>query len=182
MQLKFLGRLAALVLLMGLATQMAEAQDGSVSTTKEPERLFGMNVGLGDPYPGLFGVNVGYNLDKNIRLTAGYAEIEVTSSISFSENGFSTESVKATTYAVGGQYLFTDWSFRPTVGGHLGYFGVSGTGEISINGFDKSGAYAYSNLGFDWIAQSGFHFATGMNVALAGGSGSGFYANMGYFY
>lgn len=182
MQMKFFGRASLLALVVALAAQLAEAQDGSVSTSKEPERLYGLNVGLGDPFPGLFGFNVGYNLNKDVRLTAGYAEVEVTTSLSFDENGFSSQSVKATTYAVGGQYLFTDWGFRPTVGLHAGYFGVSGSGDISVNGFNKSGAYGYSNLGFDWIAQSGFHFATGMNVAFLNGTGSGFYANMGYFY
>lgn len=146
------------------------------------ENKFGANVGLGDPFPGLIGLNFGYNLTNDIRLTAGYAEVEVTTSISFSESGLAAETVKAQTYGVGGQYLFTNWTVRPTAGLHAGYFSVSGDGEFSVSGFDKSTAHAYSNVGFDYIAKSGFHAATGLNLAVLGGSGSGFYANLGYFF
>lgn len=154
----------------------------SISTRIETESKLGANVGLGDPFPGLIGLNLAYNLTEDIRITAGYAEVEVTTSISFTESGVASESIKAQTYGVGGQYLFTDWAVRPTAGLHAGYFSVSGEGEFSVNGFDKSTAHIYSNLGFDWIADSGFHAATGLNLAMIGGSGSGFYANLGYFF
>lgn len=178
-----LHRLAVSLVLLGVAGfQSSSFAVGKVSTKVESTKKFGANVGLGDPFPGLLGLNGAYNITEDIRVTAGYAEVEVTTSLSFTENGVSTETVKAQTYAVGGQYLFTDWAFRPTAGLHAGYFSVSGKGEFSVSGFDKSTGYAYSNLGFDYIGQSGFHAATGMNLAFVGGTGAGFYANLGYFF
>lgn len=169
---------------MGLLFQFqtVKAQEASVSTKIQNEKKLGGNIGLGDPFPGLLGINAAYNLSNDIRLTAGYAEVEMTTSLSFTNNGLEQKTIKAQTYGVGAQYLFTNWSVRPTAGLHAGYFSVSGDGDFSINGFNKSTAHAYSNLGFDWIAQSGFHLATGLNVAVLNGSGAGFYANAGYFF
>lgn len=170
-----------LLLVAALVSVQAMGQ-GSTSGSVERENQYGVNLGIGDPFPGLIGVNGAYNINKDLRITAGYAEVEITSSISFTESGLATETIKAQTYGLGAQYLFTGWSVRPTAGAHLGYFNVSGEGEFSINGFDKSTTHMYTNLGFDWIGQSGVHSAVGMNVAVLGGSGSGFYANLGYFF
>jgi len=170
------------IIVMALVGGVQAFGQGSTSESLEKENRYGINLGLGDPFPGLIGVNGAYNINKDLRVTAGYAEVEVTSSVTFTEGAFSTETIKAQAYGVGGQYLFTDWAIRPTAGAHLGYFNVSGKGGFSINGFDKSTAHAYSSLGFDWIGRSGVHSAVGMNVALLGGTGSGFYANLGYFF
>lgn len=175
-------KIAVLALVTAFTAQFASAADGSSTASLHPEKQFGASVGLGDPFPGLLGINVGYNLNKDIRLTAGYAEVEVTTSISFTGNGFESESIKATTMAAGAEYLFTDWAVRPVVGLKAGYFAVEGKGEISLNGFEGSKGYAYSNLGIDYIAQGGFHAAVGMNMALANASGTGFYTNLGYYY
>lgn len=167
------------------AAQHAGAAVGESRTSKEgahAEKRAGVIVGLGNPYPGLLGINGAYNLDKNIRLTAGYSEIEVTSSITISGGSLVAETVKATTYAVGAQYLFTDWNVRPAAGLSAGYFRVSGDGEIDLDGFDKSTGLLTSNVGLDWIADNGYTMSTGMNMALAGGSGTGFYLNAGYFF
>ena len=59
----------------------SNAATESIKTSAEPQKKLGSHVGLGDPFPGLIGLNIGYNLNKDIRLTAGYAEVEVTTSI-----------------------------------------------------------------------------------------------------
>ncbi len=146
------------------------------------ERKIGVGVGLGKPYPGLIGLNAGYHLTPNLRLTAGYAEVEVTTSMTYSEGALNSSSTKAQTYALGSEYFFTDWRVRPGLGLHAGYFSVKGDGAFSINGFDRSTAHIYSSVGFDWIARSGFNLGTGLNVALVEGSGTSFFLNAGYFF
>lgn len=181
--MKFLFRFVFVVASLGAAGHLAQAQDEGNSVSAEapakPTRNYGGTVGLGSPFPGLLGINIHKNLNSDWRATAGYSEIEVSS-------GFGTYSqkVKATTIAVGAQRLFTQWAVRPVVGLHAGYFKVSGSkgAEIDLQGFDKSTALAYSNIGIDWTAQSGFNMGTGMNVGVAGGSGASFYANIGRFF
>lgn len=175
---------AVLLGAQALAAQHASAAVGETRASKgqHAENRWGVIIGLGNPYPGLLGVNGAYNLDENIRLTAGYSEIEVTSSLTISGGSLVAETVKATTYAMGAQYLFTDWSVRPTAGLSAGYFRVSGKGDIDLDGFDKSTGILTSNVGMDYIADNGYTMAAGMNMALAGGSGSGFYLNAGYFF
>lgn len=177
MKLKFL----VFALVTVFTTQSAMAAEGT-STASLPEKQFGANVGLGDPFPGLLGLNFGYNWDNNIRLTAGYAEVEVTTGFSFSGNEMTSQTIKATTLAAGAEYLMTDWAMRPVVGLKVGHFSVSGEGDISINGFESTKGYAYSNLGFDYLSQGGFHAAVGMNLAVANATGTGFYTSLGYFY
>lgn len=154
----------------------------SVSTTAPSFKSYGVAVGLGDPFPGLLGISASYNFTKDLRVKIGYAEVEVTSSVGFNGNNFYSETVKAQTYAVGAQYLFTDWAVRPSVGLHAGYFDVSGKGKFEVSGFDESTAYMYSNFGMDWISGSNYQLATGLNVAFLGGSGAGFYASAGYVF
>ena len=162
----------------------AVAETGSVSM-KAPEndvRHYGVYVGLGNPYPTLLGINAAYNLDKNIRFSAGYGQIEVTSGISVNGSSVSESKTTASTYGVGGEYLFSDWTVRPLIGLHAGYLSVSGDGDISLNSMKKNSAFVYSNAGFDFMAQSGFEVGAGVQVALAGGSGAGVYVNSGYFF
>jgi hypothetical protein len=169
-----------LAALLSVAQGATAATENSVSTSagKAP-RPYGGTVGLGSPFPGLLGINVHKNLTADWRATAGYSEIEVTTGF-----GPFVEKVKATTIALGAQRLFTDWAVRPVVGLHAGYFKVKATkgAEIDMQGFDKSTALAYSNMGIDWTSQSGFNMGTGMNVGVAGGSGASFYANIGRFF
>lgn len=178
--MKFSFKFAFIVTTLMIAGQMASAaSESSVSTSVKPVRKFGGTIGLGSPYPGLLGVNLSYNMNEDWRAIAGYSEIEVSSGF-----GPYSETVKGTTVALGIQKAFTDWAVRPVAGLHAGYFKISGPegSELEISGFDKSTALAYSNLGIDWIANSGFNLGTGMNVAVAGGSGASFYANIGKFF
>lgn len=170
--------------LVGLFATQIWAAEGQISTDAKvaAPRKFGAFVAIGNPYPSLLGLNGAYNIDNHIRAVAGYGEVEVTSSIQFSGNSITESKVKAQTYSLGADYLFREAGLRPLVGGRVGYFSVSGDGDISLNGFDKSGAYFYSDVGVDWIAGNGFNVGAGLNVALLGASGTSFYANMGYYF
>ena len=157
-------------------------QANSTRTNVKNSNSLGTYLGLGNPMPSLIGLNLAYNLNPNWRGVIGYGEVEVTTSLSWNGNSFVSETTKATTYATGVDYLFTDWTFRPILGARLGYFKIEGDGEFSVQGFDESTFLAYGSAGFDYLSQSGFYFGTGMNLVAVGGSGSSFYANLGYFF
>ncbi len=190
--MKHLRSLCLSVLIFGVSglakTNFAHAEDesvasgttaGSVSTVTH---RWGGYVGLGNPYPTLLGLNAAYNFDPHIRATAGYGEVEVTSSFSYQGGEFVAEKIKAQTYALGADYLFRDSGLRPLIGAKVGYFSVTGKGEFTIQGINKSTGLVYSNLGIDYLTDSGWNFGTGLNVALVGGKGANFYANVGRFF
>lgn len=171
-----------IAILMGTLSATAFAEGTITAKVPTATKKWGTFVGIGDPFPGLIGLNGAYQVTPDLRVTAGYAEVEVTSSLSFDSSGVHEDKLKAQTYAVGAQYAFTNWAFRPNVGAHLGYFHVSGKGDFDLNGFKKSTMHAYTNAGFDYVSQSGFQAGLGMNLALINASGSGFYANLGWFF
>ncbi len=138
-----------------------------------PTKRFGVYLGIGNPFPTLFGLNGAINVTKDLRASVGYGEVEVSTLGS---------SVKATTYAAGADYLFLPTAVRGVVGLRAGYFSVEGDGTLTIDEFDHSTGYAYSNLGMEWTGDSGYHFAIGGNFAFAGANGGGFYLNTGYFF
>jgi len=159
-----------------------EAGESRTPTPAKPHKQFGSYLAIGNPYPSLLGLNAAYQPTNDIRVSAGYGEVEVTSSVSFTANGFEEKKVKAQSYAAGGEYLFLSTAIRPVVGARLGYFTVSGDGKIDLQGFKKNTFHGYSNIGVDWLAQGGFNMGTGLNVALFGSTGASFYLNMGYFF
>lgn len=171
----------ALMIGLGLA-QQAFGAVGESRTEIIGNKKVGTYLGLGNPYPSLIGINGAYNIDKNMRAVVGYGEVEVTTSVGFGANGFTESKVKAQTYTAGMDYLFLESSFRPVAGLRLGYFNVSGDGTFSVQGIDKSTMLIYSNVGLDWVADSGLNLGTGFNVAMLGGRGANFYANVGYFF
>lgn len=174
-----------LLLLTVVATGRAYAAaeiEGQSATSLAVEKPWGTYVSIGNPYPSLLGINAAYGFASNWRASIGYGEIEATSSIELTQNGITTQKVKAQTYGAGAEYLITDGRFRPLVGVHGGYFNISGKGDITIQGLHKSTGLLYSNLGIDWLTGSGINLGSGINVAMIGGSGANFYANVGYFF
>ena len=167
-----------LTVLLGFQSQAAQ----ETRTSAKPKRAIGTYVGLGNPFPSILGVNAAYNVTNNIRAEIGYGEVEVTTSLSFNGAEFVSETTKATTYAVGGDYLFTDWAVRPLLGARIGYFDITGDGEFSVQGVDKSTFLSYLTAGFDYISGGGYYFGAGLNQAFVGASTSNFYANVGYFF
>jgi hypothetical protein len=175
--------LAGVLCLFLVANAVAdETASVSMKAPDDSVRHYGVYVGLGNPYPTLLGINGAYNLDKDLRFSAGYGQIEVTSGIAVNGSSVSESKTTASTYGVGAEYLFSDWPVRPLLGLHAGYLSVSGDGDISLNSMKKNSAFMYTNAGFDWIAKSGFQAGAGIDVAMLGGSGAGFYINSGYFF
>lgn len=167
---------------MSLVLLGLQAQASRTSTKLNAEKNIGVYAGLGNPFPSLIGLNAAYNVNENLRAVIGYGEIEVTTSIGFNGTSFTSSTTKATTYAAGADYLFTDWAVRPIVGARAGYFDIAGDGEFSVQGFDESMFLAYANAGMDYLGSSGFYFGAGMNASFVGKTASSFYANLGYFF
>lgn len=153
-----------------------------ISTKVKAEKQIGTYVGFGTPFPSLLGVNAAYNFSNNLRGVLGYGEIEVTTSLTFNGPDLVSQSTKATTYAVGADYLFTDWAIRPIAGVRAGYFNIKGDGDFSVQGFDKSTFLSYVSAGFDYVGSGGYYFGIGLNQSFIGKSASSTYANMGYFF
>lgn len=184
MKLAFGKAIGLSLLLVSFAGALAETTGVSSTPAADvrEEKKFGGYLSIGNPYPSILGLNAAYNINKDFRASLGYGEVEVTTSMTITNAGIVSETVTAKTYGAGIEYLFFNWPVRGIVGVKGGYFDVSGEGEFSINGFDKSTGYMYSNLGFDWISRGGFHLGGGMNVAYLGASGSGAYLNAGWFF
>lgn len=161
----------------------AASEEGEISTRAgNPEKKYGLYLGIGNPYPTLIGVNAAYNISPNLRASLGYGQIDVTSSMNVSGGTVTSSTVSAKTYGAGVEYLFLETHFRPITGLHAGYLQVSGDGDISLNNLKKNSAFLYANAGFDWLTNSGFQLGAGVNVNVAGGSGAGIYLNSGYFF
>ncbi len=162
------------------------AQNNVVSTQSQDirnEKKYGVYLGLGTPYPSLLGLNVGYNV-SDIRLTAGYAELEATTSLTYSDAaGFQEEKAKASTYDTGVEYYFMHGeNWRPVAGVHFGFVDVSGKGNISIDGFKKDTFHAYANAGIDYVSQNGYQFAIGYNQGFIANGNGNVYINAGQFF
>lgn len=167
-----------------LLTTIVQAEVGTVQTkiSSESKHRYGAMVGLGKPYPTLLGLIGAYNLTNNWRASVAYGELEVTTGVNFNGNSMQTEKTTARTYGAGMEYLFLDLPVQGVAGLHAGYFDVKGKGKLKLDGFDSPTGYLYSNLGIDWITDSGYQLGGGINLAFAGATGSGFYINTGYFF
>ena len=177
-------RILLAMVLWASAVHAQTSAEGESRTTATPEdRKYGAYLALGNPYPSLIGINAAYNIDDNWRASIGYGEVEATTSVAIDSSGnVSEQKVTAQTYSAGVDYLFLDTIIRPVVGARAGYFSVSGQGDFSIQGINKSTALLYSSVGADWLAKNGFNIGTGLNIAMLGGHGVNFYANVGYFF
>ncbi len=171
-------------LLWGLSAlaQTSEVRTAAPSLDVREAHKIGVMVGLGAFYPSLLGLTFGYHLNKDVRLSLGYGEVEMTTGISVSNAGLKTKTIKATTYDLGADYFLMEDRLRPIIGVHAASLNIEGDGEINLQGFTKSGVHAYSSLGIDWVADNGFQIGTGMNVSFLGASGGSFYINSGYYW
>jgi hypothetical protein len=167
-------------------SQHSFAQDGSVSTKASDvrdQKKFGVYLGFGTPYPSLLGLNVGYNM-SDLRITAGYAELEATTSLVYNNStGWSEQKAKASSYDTGVEYYFMHGeSWRPVAGVHVGYVDISGKGGISIQGFKKDTVHAYANAGIDYMSQGGYQFGVGYNQGFVSNGDGSIYLNTGRFF
>lgn len=173
------------IIFLGLAISVqATAATGSTSTELKERSMpqIGVGISIGNPYPSILGLTGSVQITEDLRARVGYGEVEVTSSLSFTDQGLTSQTTKAQSYSAGAEYLFLDTKVRGVAGAHLAYFNVSGEGTFSLQGMSESTAFMYSNLGLDWVSRSGFNLGAGMNVAYLGASGTGFYINTGWFF
>lgn len=182
----FLKNILYAVIFILAQSQHSFAQDHVVTTKAgdvRDQKKIGVYLGLGTPYPSLLGLNVGYNM-SNVRLTAGYAELEATSSLSYNNStGWKEQKVKASTYDAGAEYYFKHGeSWRPVTGVHVGMVDISGKGDLSIQGFKKDTVHAYANAGIDYMSQGGYQFAVGYNQGFVNNSSGSVYVNTGRFF
>lgn len=176
--------LAFMAMLINVTIAQASPVNGSTSAKAETRSIpkIGVGLSIGNPYPSILGLSGSVQITDDLRARVGYGEVEVTSSISFSDEGVSSQSIKAQSYSAGAEYFFLPTKVRGVVGAHLGYFNVSGEGSFSMQGMSETSAFMYSNLGFDWLSSSGFNVGAGFNLAYLGASGAGFYLNSGWFF
>lgn len=169
------------VLCVFLGLQVKAAVNSN-STSIRQNKNIGVQIGFNNPYPSILGLTASYNLTDSSRISIGHSELKVTSGITFSNEGITTSEAKLTTYSVGYDHFFTDWSFRPGAGVHVANLDFSGDGSLAVQGFDKDMTMAYCKLGFDYQGDSGFQFSIGTNVAFTGKTGGSGYLSGGWFF
>ncbi len=138
---------------------------------------FGFYVDLlGDPAPSLWGVNLAYNLFDFMRVNASYGQAVSVTLGSFSASMFSV--------GAGAKFMVPKWNFTPVVGLNWTQATVSVSGSTSIWGLSQSGSLACfgTNIGFDYLASSGFNFGAGVTILFAGISAGLPYLNLGWFF
>jgi hypothetical protein len=102
---------------------------------------------LNDPYPSLWGVNLGYNLTEFMRFTVGYGTLAV-----------GTASV--TSYNAGMKFFIPGWSFSPFAGAN--YNVISSTGSLAFNGINMTYTPGTNlntitaSAGLEWQSEGGF--------------------------
>jgi hypothetical protein len=154
--------------LRSFANESVSTVDSARSTNK-----LGFYLGVGDPYPGIIGVNVGYNVMDALRLTLGYAEI--------STSAFGIDA-SAQTIGVGAVAMVPGWNFTPTLGLHYAYLSYSGDGAIQVGGFTQSAGHVYGSAGIDYQAKGGYNFGAGYNYSFMSGIGGAAYVQLGWFF
>jgi hypothetical protein len=128
---------------------------------------------LGDPFPTLIGVNLGYNVFDFLRATAGIGQVSAST-------GASTAS--ATTLGAGARFLVPGWSLSPSAGLSVAYLAYASDGlGISLGNYGAGGLHAYASFGVDWQTEGGFNLGLGYNVSFRSGFGGMPYINLGWF-
>lgn len=155
------------------------ASSNSSETTVGSNRMLrkaGVYLGvLGDPFPTIVGVNLGYNAFDFARFTVGLGQ--VSASIGSAE-------ASATTIGAGTRFFVPGWSLSPVAGLSFAYVAVSqkGGATLTVQNFTQSMAHIYANIGVDWQAASGFNIGAGYNLSFASGVGGLPYLNLGWYF
>lgn len=161
------------------------AATNSIFDTTEPSARMSNRAGayigiLGDPFPTLLGVNLGYNVTDFMRVSVGGGRV----SASIGDGVGDGASASATTFGVGTRFFVPGWSISPTVGLGAAYVAVSQSGglSVSVQNFNSSGGHIYGNLGVDWQMKGGFNAGLGYNLSFRSGIGGSPYLDLGWFF
>lgn len=166
-----------ILLFLFLSVNVHAEVNQSIATdeSNRQSNKMGVTTGFGNPFPSILGMSLNYNLTDLLRVSGGYGEVSVSAGDS---------NAKVTTLGGGVDVLVPGWSFSPMAGVHVSKVDVSGSNgaELSIQGIKKSTTLTYAQLGLDWQSQGGFNFGAGAVAGLSGGSASGSYVNLGWFF
>ncbi len=137
---------------------------------------------VGDPFPGLWGVNLAYNITDFLRLNAGYGSFPSTSLTV----GTATGTLSASSIGGGAKFFVPGWNLSPTVGINytnlsVGMSGVSVSG-LSVGGLSASGSVFYATFGLDWQTSYGLDIGAGYNFMFSPTTGGLPYLNLGWFF
>lgn len=168
--------------LLSLFITDAKAVDGTLESSFRVERPYGFTIGIANPLPSIGGLNAAYTVNDWSRLELGYGEVEVTTGITFDNNGIGLQRRKASTIAAGADFMMPGWNLTPVAGVHIAKVDMSGPGSVEIQGFKESGTHLYSTIGVDWQNKAGFKMGGGYQAVLSGPAVAGFYLNSGWFF
>ncbi|MGE0617110.1 MAG: hypothetical protein AB7P04_15885, partial [Bacteriovoracia bacterium] len=130
----------------------AESLGGSARNSKR----FGIYASLlGEPFPALYGFNLGYNVIDVFRFHAGYGMASTTSG---------NASISLKTIGFGVKAMVPGWNFTPVVGFGYSIATLTLTGNTSgldIGGFSASGNTMSVSFGIDWQTEYGLNFGLG---------------------
>jgi hypothetical protein len=161
------------------------AEVSTQETPKNSNRLdhrIGFSLGILDPNPGLLGLNAHYNINDYLRASAGWANLETTSSISVDGNTTTSQKSRADTFGVGLTGAVPGWNLTPTLGLHYARIFYSGTPGLEVGGFKESGGHVYTSIGVNYQSPSGFDVEVGYNLSLASNVGGSAFAHLGWFF
>jgi hypothetical protein len=170
--------IAGLALIAATATATSAGADTggtSYATGEVSHRMsnrLGAFLAVGEPDPGILGLNLAYNVTDFLRAQAGYSSI--------STSGLGVDA-SATTIGVGAKALVPGWNLSPAVGVHWATVSYTGNG-LTVNGFNSSGSHVYTSFGIDYQAKGGFFGAMGYNYSLKSEIGGNGYVSLGWFF
>ncbi len=176
---RLLSVIFATAVINGAAFADTRSHGTSTETAAQSNRMMrkaGVYLGiLGDPFPTLVGVNLGYNAFDFMRITGGLGRVSAT---------LGASEASATTLGAGTRFFVPGWNLSPVAGLSFAYVSVSQTGgaAVSVSNFGSSAAHIYATLGFDWQAASGFNVGAGYNLSFKGGVGGLPYLNLGWYF
>jgi len=141
----------------------------------------GFYVGLlGDPFPSLMGINLGYHPTEFLRLTAGYGR---------SDFLFVLGDADLQSYGAGVKFMLPKWNFSPVVALNYTYFKIDLDSFLGIDLTTSASAgvsVVSAGIGFDWVTGSGFNLGFGVNIGVSGIESTSTpiipYLNIGWFF
>lgn len=164
----------AMILLMTSFANASVNQVRAGMSNRQANKI-GITTGFGNPFPSILGMNLNYHVTDYLKASAGYGEISVSSM---------DEKAKVSTIGGGVDFMVPGWSLSPTAGLHVSKVDVSNSSniDISVQGIEKSTTLTYAQAGVDWQAEGGFNIGVGGIAGLSGGSASGSYLSLGWFF
>jgi hypothetical protein len=163
---------AILFLAVFAANYVASAAEATITNENHMNlhrmaKTSAVSMTLNKPAPALLGLNYAYSMSPLLKVEIGYGDVAA---------------IGASGSAIGAGVTVShpDWNFTPTFGLNFSSVSIQGNPTISFNGINKSGAYVYSSLGFDYQSEGGFNLSMGLNLPFGGGMTSSVFISTGW--